>query len=303
MTRVRVVMATYNGERFLREQMDSVLDQTHASLEILVRDDGSSDTTLEILAGYTASHPNIRVIAGKNVGAAANFFCMLREPIGDVELTAFCGHDDVWRRDKIERAVDWLATIDGSRPAAYCGRQRYIDAHGTLLGHSTIPTRGLRFENALVENVVSGGTLVINRALRDLVLETTDPSRALWEDWWIYLVASAFGTILYDPVPTLDYRKHATNAVATTSGRSRWHQVQRLLATSHTQSAVSRQAEAFRDVYGARLDPARRRVLDDFLESPHTAAARVRRAATCRTYRQVALEGLMVRGLMAMGRL
>jgi glycosyltransferase involved in cell wall biosynthesis len=302
--RVRILMATYNGERFVRPQLDSLLGQDYSGIEVLIRDDGSSDGTIPILRAYADRHPHIRVIEGTNLGVVGNFFAMLREPAAGVEFTAFCGHDDVWHPTKISRAIGVLTRGEQTTPRAYCSRQRYIDADGNLLGHSAQPYRGLGFANALVENVVSGGTLVINRPLRDLVLETRDPSSALWEDWWIYLIASAFGEIHYDPFPALDYRKHSSNSVATTNGRSRWQRAQELLgAGSGGRGRLTRQAESFRDQYGERLDPAKQRVLARFLDDPASLLGRWTRAATCGVYRQERLHGLAVRVLMGLGRM
>src|SRR5688500_4672665 len=102
---VRVLLSTYNSARFVRPLLDSVLAQTYAPLEVLVRDDGSRDETPAILAEYASRFPGrIRVDAAANVGMVRSYFTLLREAGRDAEFSAFADHDDVWHADKIERA-------------------------------------------------------------------------------------------------------------------------------------------------------------------------------------------------------
>ncbi len=98
-SRVQVLMSTYNGERFLEEQIESLLSQSWKNLEILIRDDGSTDGTMEILERYCMRYSNIQVFAGENVGVAKSFFELLEESDGD--FVAFCDQDDVWLEHKV----------------------------------------------------------------------------------------------------------------------------------------------------------------------------------------------------------
>lgn len=299
---VRVLMATYNGERFLRPQLDSVLKQEFSDFELLVRDDGSRDGTLAILDEYATHNPRIRVIKGENLGAVGNFFRLLREPATGIAYFTFAGHDDVWHPSKLGRAVERISALSPDRPRAYCCRQRFIDANDNVLGESNAPKKPLSLANALVDNVVSGGTLLIDAPLRDLVLEAQPPYAAIWEDWWIYLVAVAFGQIEFDSSMLLDYRKHQTNSVATASGWPRLRQARRLLARDERGlCAILRQAEAFERIYGSRLEPNAQSLVREFLKRPSSLAARVRRAMTLPVYRQRVVDGAFVRLLLLLG--
>lgn len=299
---VRVLMATFNGERFVRPQIDSVLAQDFRDFELLIRDDGSSDSTPDILAEYASQHQNIRVLRGENLGAVGNFFRLMREPAPGITWFTFAGHDDVWHPTKLSRAVERIQTLPSHQPRAYCCRQRFIDANDNLLGVSAYPARTLSFANALVDNVVSGGTLLIDASLHALVLEAQPPYAAIWEDWWIYLVASAFGNVHFDEAMLLDYRKHQTNSVATASGWPRLRQARRLLARDERGlCAILRQAEAFERTYGDRLAPESRSLLRAFLERPRTLAGRTRRMLSLPVYRQRRVDGMVVRALMLLG--
>lgn len=301
---VRVLLSTYNSERFLRPLLDSVLAQTHEPLELLVRDDGSRDSTPAILAEYAASNPGrMRVSIEANVGMVPSYFALLHASGHDAEFTALCGHDDLWHPAKVARAVEMLRAGPGGEPRLYTGRLHIVDEKGGHLGHSRVPARGLSFRNALVESVGAGCTMVLNAPARDLVLECRDASRILWEDWWLYLVVSAFGSVLYDTEPHIDYRRHGGNAVGSPDAWSleRFRQAWRLIVRQGFHDRLVHQATMLRDLYGARMPQHTRRVLDQFLERPRSLVGRVRHAATCEVYRQRPVDGLVIRMLLLLG--
>ena len=127
--KVQVLMSTYNGERFLREQMESLLQQTYENLEILIRDDGSKDGTCEILKEYGERYSNIKVYYESNVGVIKSFFELLKK--SEAAYIAFCDQDDVWLAEKIERAVEILKNQQA--PALYCSNKILTDESLTSL--------------------------------------------------------------------------------------------------------------------------------------------------------------------------
>ena len=130
--KVQILMSTYNGKKYLKEQMDSLLSQTYKNIEILVRDDGSSDGTGEILETYQKQHSNVRVYLQENIGLVDSFFWLLEQ--SDAGYVAFCDQDDIWKPEKIERAVEKLEQVKG--PALYCGNKMLVDADLKELGLS-----------------------------------------------------------------------------------------------------------------------------------------------------------------------
>src|SRR3954470_1218878 len=213
---VVVLLSTYDGERWLRQQLDSILAQEHRPRRLLIRDDGSRDGTLAIARAYEREHPAlITVSAGANLGPTASFLGLLRDA-PPADAYAFADQDDVWHRDKLRRAVERLRPA-GDAPMLCCGRLHLIGADGGHLGWWPAPRR-IGFGNALVQNVVTGCTAVLNAAAARLVARGAPDGRLVIHDWWMYLVVSAFGEVDYDPRPAIDYRVHAGNAIGLGAG-------------------------------------------------------------------------------------
>lgn len=207
--RLNVLMSTWNGQRFLREQLDSILAQTGIDLALTVRDDGSSDSTMAILRQYESQGAPITIHTGPNLGPANSYLELLRIA-APADLYAFSDQDDVWDLDHLAQAARRLGTLDSTVPALYCSRLRYIGGAGEARGTSRIP-RVLDLRNALAENVAIGCTQVFNEEARQLV-NRCRPAHVVMHDAWLYLVVAAFGAIVYDDVPRVAYRLHGANA-------------------------------------------------------------------------------------------
>lgn len=232
--KVQVLMSTYQGEKYLRDQLDSILAQTYKNIEILVRDDGSADATIDILEEY-AAQKKLTYIKGKNCGAAKSFLRLLKKADRQADYYALSDQDDVWEPDKLERAVrmleqqekkeertrekgvvfaDKVMKDSKSYPLMYCSALDVVDQNLTFLykeGEGR-KTADLSFGNAMVENCCTGCTIVINGALQKLIAEKRIPECSM-HDWWLYLLASCFGKVLYDPEAHILYRQHEHNVI------------------------------------------------------------------------------------------
>jgi glycosyltransferase involved in cell wall biosynthesis len=292
--RVAVLLSTYNGERWLGEQLDSIFGQTVADVVVKVRDDGSSDGTLDVLGHYEARHPQLQHARGPNLGAAQSFLTLLRGGDGSEAYAAFCDQDDVWEPDHLERALAALATA-GEGPALWCSNVLVCDEQLRPLRRLDIVRRGPSFANALVENVASGTTIVLNRAAADLVA-AGPPEHPVMHDAWAYLVVSALGTVLYDPRPSVRYRLHADNTMGLSAGRAATAlaRVRRASAGPHV-AAWTRQAADLSRLHGSRLPPAAARELERFLAGRESLRPRLAYAATGKAHRQRRLETAAVR--------
>lgn len=207
-----VMLSAYNGEAYIREQLDSLLVQTLQGVEILVRDDGSTDGTCEILEEY-AKRGALRWYAGSNLGPSRSFWRLLQDA-PEADFYAFCDQDDVWDANKLEIAVSALTRLDASKPALYCGDVRVGDAKLGVLSEHMVRPAPTDYPQALLRNLAPGCTFVFNRAAREL-LRRYDAERLGLElhDWTAYQVVACFGRVVYDPAPHMSYRQHGGNAI------------------------------------------------------------------------------------------
>lgn len=206
--KVQILMSTYNGAQFLKEQLDSLLSQTYGNLEILIRDDGSKDATCDILKEYEKKHPNIQVYLEENVGVTKSFFELLKK--SDADYVAFSDQDDVWLKEKVEKAVEKLRGI--KEPALYCSNKILVDTNLRIIAENNHKKLIPGFENAVVECICTGCTSMMNRALADN-LKQHIPERAILHDWWCYLAASYLGKVIFDDNAYIWYRQHGGNVI------------------------------------------------------------------------------------------
>lgn len=225
-------MATYQGERFLSQQLQSIAAQSHVHWRLFVSDDGSRDATDQMLEAQQREWGSDRLVMfpGPNRGHHENFRSLTGRAGIDADLFAYADQDDIWEPDKLERAVRWMAHHPASRPLLYCSRTRLIDTDGREFGLSPLFRRPPSFANALVQSLAGGNTMVFNRAARNVLREALPASaQVVTHDWWTYLlVTGAGGEVHYDPDPTVRYRQHASNSVGANLGvrarvRSTWH--------------------------------------------------------------------------------
>ncbi|MBW4576926.1 MAG: glycosyltransferase family 2 protein [Aphanothece sp. CMT-3BRIN-NPC111] len=282
--------------------MESLLAQDYPHVEIIVRDDGSIDNTIELLREYVTTYTNVKVIFGENLGFTRSFLKLLELSDPTADYFAFCDHDDVWQPDKISKAIEFLSQRSPEIPALYCSRLAVVDENLKLLGYSDIPQKELSFPNALVQSSVRGCTIVLNQAARQLFREF--PESAMGHDSWIYLVVSAFGTILYDEEPKILYRQHSNNVYGIRLGIvDLWKEKIRRFLNYDNSHRIVKNALEFRRIYGASLSDKHSRTLERFLESRKRFWARVSYALSCEVYRQSTSEHLILKVMLILNRL
>lgn len=208
---VIILMATFNGASYLREQLDSIAKQTHQNWQLIVSDDGSVDETLLILKDFQAGFPEGQVIirSGPQAGSADNFMSMLKDESFKADYYAFSDQDDVWLPNKIEVAINKIAAHQkNDLPFIYCSRTTYVDEALKECGVSPLFVFPRTFRNALVQSIAGGNTMVFNHATKILCHQEKKLSVVV-HDWWLYmLVSGAGGVVEYDPNPHILYRQH-----------------------------------------------------------------------------------------------
>jgi glycosyltransferase involved in cell wall biosynthesis len=219
--RVAILMCTKNGAKFLGEQLKSIAAQTHTNWSLFVSDDGSADETNEIVARFARDRSQRIILRqGPGKGVCVNFLSLATDPSIEADYFAFSDQDDIWHQNKLQRALDWFVTVPDHIPGMYCGRTELVTADGQSYGLSPLFTRPPAFQNALVQNLGGGNTMVFNRAAKK-ILEDVGRIEVVLHDWWLYqLVSAAGGAIRYDPQPTLKYRQHPHSLIGSNLG---WH--------------------------------------------------------------------------------
>jgi hypothetical protein len=214
---VAILLSTRNGARYLGDQLDSLVAQTHPCWTLWYRDDGSQDGTIEILREFRVGPGDGRcadITDGQPMGAAKSFLHLLAVArTGAAQFFAFADQDDVWMPQKLARGIDALSHAPDGLPALYCARQWLVDAKLNRRRLSAPVRRPPGFLPALTQNIATGCTIILNRAAAQLVLASKPPDEA-WHDWWCYLVVTgAGGLVLADPNPVMLYRQHGANVI------------------------------------------------------------------------------------------
>ena len=249
--RVVVIMSTYQGERYVREQLLSVLAQLPAGGKVLVRDDGSTDRTVDQIVGV--ADPRIEVITGGNLGFGQSFLTLLMLVPDDTDMVMLADQDDVWLPDKIQRAWQRLEPL-GAMPGLYGSAQMLVDQDLHPLARTPTLRRDPSLANALTENIIVGCTAAMNRPAILLLQRAGVPSSVHFHDWWLYLVVSAFGVVVYDEQPTLLYRQHGANVIGRHPGRlKRLQRAWKVIVRNDWVSSLLGQIHAFLEHYGSSL--------------------------------------------------
>lgn len=221
---VVIVLATYNGERFLSEQLNSILDQTYLNWHIVVSDDGSSDQTQSMLGNFIERNPGKMTLVkheGEG-GACANFLYALDKALDLTkgEYFAFCDQDDYWEPNKLEVSVAKIRTIEngGKTPALVFSDAAVVDSELKITADSFFDYTGVdcmrtKLNELLVQNPISGAGMLFNRALGSIVSHSTYNESIWMHDQWVGLIAACFGSIAAINEPLFKYRQHESNAM------------------------------------------------------------------------------------------
>ena len=269
-SRVAIILGYFDGQSFIGEQLQSIIEQTHSALHIYLYDDDSrlrfSPDSFD-LDQNSLSKMSVGV-RPQNIGFTNNFLNALASVSDEFEYFAFSDQDDVWHEDKLEKAIAALEKAPSEQPALYCARTEIADATCEhTLGYSPLFNKPPSFANALVQNIGGGNTMVFNRAARDLILEATQDATVVSHDWWCYqIVTGAGGHVIYDSEPCLKYRQHDHNLVgANTSWRARFLRMRGLLRGRFREWNDINLAGL--SAHKHLLTKSNQRVLDDFVEA------------------------------------
>jgi len=296
--KVAVLISTYNGEKYLKEQLDSILNQTYKNIEIVIRDDGSKDSTVDIVEKYQKENSNIILYKEENIGFIKSFFKLLE--LANADYYAYCDQDDIWLENKIELAVKLLNNADNSKPNMAFGNSDYYDENMKLISEGE-KNKTFSFKNSLYECVAQGMTMTINDSAKNIILKNI-PEKCLFHDWWTYMICSGLGNVLYSNETVVKYRRFQKNATAEGQNFIKvflWR-IKKLLADNGMKDIKAQQIE-YKKVYYNEMSEENKKLLDIFVQEKYNFFKAIKKAFYPQRLRRKLVDDLMIRGLFLLG--
>jgi glycosyltransferase involved in cell wall biosynthesis len=218
---VAILMCTYNGEKFIREQLDSIEAQDYKNWTLYVNDDGSKDRTLSILKAYQKKWGNHKLIIrrGPQKGFCQNFLQIINDPKIKAHFYFLSDQDDVWMPHKVSHTLKFLTKLNPLKPKLYCARTTYVSSDAKkILGHSDLFLKRPSFKNALIQSLAGGNTMCFNHQLKRIAQRYSNVD-VVSHDWWLYILNELIGgRTLYDTESTILYRQHSGSLIGANTG-------------------------------------------------------------------------------------
>ncbi len=271
-----ILLASYNGEKFIGDQLDSLLQQTYADWKLFIRDDGSTDKTVCIIKKYVEKDKRINLLNDdkKNLGSCQNFAALMNAAGGQYQYIMFCDQDDFWLPFKIEETLALMKQMEKQqeKKAAVLVYTNFEYVYNNLKTissrknfHATRVSK-LSFAHLLAQNPAYGCTMMLNKQLADMVDHI--PLQAENHDYWVALVASALGKIFYLNKTTILYRQHDNNISTNYNSNSLIKRFKRIVLQRKNFEDVRKKrsmAIAFKAAYFDSLCNSYKRILNDYI--------------------------------------
>ena len=260
-----ILLATYNGENYISEQIESILQQTDEDWMLYIHDDGSKDETVKQLKAFETKYPQkICVLDGPSTGGAKQNFLYLFSQV-EAPYYMCCDQDDVWLPEKIALTKNEMLHLekgDEQKPCLVFTELKVVDEALNVLNEKMSVYQGLDCEKlslnrAMIQNVVTGCTMMVNRTMREELLKIKDTSDVLMHDWWALLVATRFGKVSFVEEATMLYRQHGHNDVGAQNSNSVFYLIKRMLQGDYIKRSLlntRKQAAYFANIYQENED-------------------------------------------------
>lgn len=262
--KIAVLMSTYNGEKYLREQLDSLINQTVRPTKLFIRDDGSSDDTVNLLEEYASNYPFIEYYCGKNKGPAKSFFELINKYDG-YDYYALCDQDDVWFKDKLEVAINTLEKEDKNIPLLYAGRFVLTDENLNPINSKMSELYSFSdFAHSLVYHSAPGCTFVFNNETRKQVIKyDANKEYCVIHDAIIHKVVTMFGKMVLDKTSHMYYRQHSSNVYGLTAKGAKefFHRINNFM-NGTVKNYRSNSAKSLLNVYGNECSEDKKQLLN-----------------------------------------
>lgn len=270
---VQIVMAVYNGSLYLKEQIESIINQDYKNWQLLISDDNSNDDSVEIINRYAAKDNRIKVVLKDSAfgNAGTHFLSLLK--ITTSKYVMCSDQDDVWDSNKITTCLSAMIqeeAMSPDTPILIHTDLRVVDSKLNRIADSFYEYSGINpntstFEFHIATANVTGCTMLINDSLRDLIKLTNDDRYICMHDWWCSLIASAFGRIGFIDNQTICYRQHENNTLGAQE-KSLWNSIHQIKKLKADTIKTIEQAESFKEVYGSMLSKKQITHLDSYIQ-------------------------------------
>ena len=300
--KVAILISTYNGEKYIEEQLNSILNQSYKNIEIYVRDDGSKDNTTNILKKYEAEG-KIKLKLGDNIGFSKSFLELLSYP-EDASYYAFCDQDDVWMKEKIERAVLNIEKKDQKKPILYASNYLCYNSKMEYLRDSGYKkNKKTAFYKSIIECIAPGMTMCINDVAKEILIKYY-PKNIFFHDWWVCLICSGLGEVIYDSKPSVKYRIHDSNVTVSKQGliKDLKVKISRYLGNEFYKK-IKKQCMDFYKIYGDKLQERDRKVLELYRNKKYSLKNQIIKTFYPKRYKDNLKDEIFIRCMFVLGKL
>ncbi len=246
MPKIAILLCTYNGEKYLEQQLLSIAEQTYQDWVVYASDESQNDKTLTILKHYQSlwGKDRLKILKGPGKGFAAHFVSLLQNKKIKADYFAFSDQDDIWLPHKLAQGLEYLQAIAEDIPALYGARSYIVDKGGEVKGQSFFHRRKPHFRNALFQSIAGGNTMMFNAAARALWARVDEDCIVTSHDWVFYILVSAIGgEVIYDNDIVIKYRQHGHNLVGSNiKWQQRVNRLWRLVDGSYKKEIIRNEA-------------------------------------------------------------
>lgn len=302
MSKVAILLSSFNGEEYIKEQIESIYSQTFTDFHLYIRDDGSNYKCIEMLKTLSKQY-GFTLYTGENLGFVGSFMWLLRN-VNDADYYAFADQDDIWKVEKLEKAFSWFeqsiekGIVNSRRPALYHSAYDVVDDEGKTVDHFFFPDKGYDFRRTITENHYSGFSMMINKPLRNLMIRGED-TKIGYHDWWAAMIVHAFGVAHSDAEVMAYHRAHGDNVTTfNLLTRIRW-----LNASLKEESDIHKRALEFDRCFGAKLKHSDKKYIEMFCDEQYNIAHALKKCLYHRRWRPIISSEIVVRLLMLCGRI
>lgn len=288
--KIAVLLASYNGEKYITQQIESILHQdVENPIHLFIRDDGSKDNTVSIVKEIAKKDDRITLIQSENIGGVASFFALLNmahDLPAEYEYFSLSDQDDVWDLDKLRIAVEAVSSKDPQIPVLYGSSTRPVNQDLEPIVFKRKALKPFDLYNTIIQIKIPGHTHVMNRSLLNLVYNA-DPSRIFGHDAFLVNAAKICGCLIFDKTAHASYRQHSGNQLGTSrNGRLKWIQNRLLRVRRGGGAQYARQIEYIMECFGDKMTSEQYYEIKDFLDSRSFFLKRLSYISRTKLYRQ-----------------